>query len=841
MPIAEYRKKRNFSRTPEPRGGSSRSETQRFSVQEHHASRLHFDLRLEMDGVLKSWAIPKGPSLDPADKRLAVQTEDHPLEYIDFAGHIPEGNYGAGDVAVWDIGRYETRGSDSPEKQLADGHLKIRFFGEKLHGDFALVRIADEDDKHQWLLIKDHDEWAQEGWKLDTLLPGKKKTKGARAASVEIAGAKAAGLPSSVKPMLATLVDEPFTDDDWLFEVKWDGYRAVCFVENGQARLISRNGHDLSARFPKLANLPALLEAQTAVLDGELVALDDDGISRFQLLQPTWRGRSTGENPVDPRRLAFYAFDLVYYNGQSLKECRLVDRKELLRSILRLTPFFRYSDHVIGQGEALFEQAARTGLEGIIAKRLDSRYEERRSREWLKIKKVKSVDVVVGGFTQPRGTRKHVGALVVGLYQGSDLIGIGHVGAGSKVADTQAIYERLKPLSIKKCPFQEMPKTNEPAQWVEPRMVCEVKFSEWTKDRQLRQPILLGIREDKDPRACVFEEPAPAQLVVAEEDKRPKQKRQTKRSPKAEIDPLLAQDDGPDKGSITLDGHTVPLGHLNKALWPADGITKRQLLRYYAQMSGLILPHLKDRPLILQRYPHGIDKPAFYQHNVENAPEYVPIFEVEESSGTVCYAMCENRAALLYLVNLASIAFNPWHSRIDKIDSPDWIVFDLDPHGAPFESVLDVALVTRDVLGDLGLEGYAKTSGSSGMHVYVPIERNYDYQQGLAFANQVGAEVERRVPKLITRERIVRERPKGKIYFDCYQNSKGKTIAAPYSVRARAGATVSMPLAWKDVERGVTIEEFTLNNVQDLVKRDLFAKVLTNCQELPIPQKGKKR
>lgn len=838
MAIAEYQKKRNFSKTPEPAGHISRAEGHRFVVQEHHASRLHFDLRLEMDGVLKSWAVPKGPSLDPADKRLAVQTEDHPLEYLTFEGHIPEGNYGAGDMVVWDTGRYETRGSTPPDRQLAKGHLKLRFFGDKLHGDFALVRMPDDDSKPQWLLIKDHDEFAEPGWTLKTLLPDTKKTK--KSGTPAMAGAKTAPMPEIVKPMLATLVDEPFTDDDWLFEVKWDGYRAVCFIENGKARLISRNDQDLSARFPYLSQAPALVDAKNAVLDGELVALDDEGVSRFQLLQPTWRGRATDTEKVDPRRLAYYVFDLLYYNGQSLMDCRLVDRKELLRTILRPTPFLRFSDHITGQGEALYAEGRKKGLEGVIAKRLDSRYEERRSREWLKVKQVQTTDVVIGGYTEPRGSRKDIGALVVGLYRGEDLIGVGHVGAGSRAQTTRAIYERLKPLATDLSPFAQSPKTNEPAQWVRPELVCEVKFSEWTNDFQLRQPVLLGLREDKDPKACVFEKPKSAELVVAEEDKKakPAGKRSANRTSDA-LDALLDPASKVESAQVKVGGNDVELSNLNKVLWPKDGITKRDLLRYYHQMAETILPHLADRPLILQRYPHGIDKPSFYQHNVDDAPKYVEIFEVEESSGTVCYAVCDNEATLLYIVHLAAIAFNPWHSRTDKIDNPDWIVFDLDPHGAPYRSVLDVALTTRDVLGAFDLECYPKTSGSSGLHIYVPIARRYSYQQGLAFANVVGAEVERRVPDLITRERTVRDRPKGKIYFDCYQNSKGKTIAAPYSVRACAGATVSMPLTWEQVEKGVRIEDFTIANVPDLAKRDLFAPVLNTHQPLPFDKKGK--
>lgn len=837
MPISEYRKKRDFSRTPEPAGEIANRDEHRFVVQEHHASRLHFDLRLEMDGVLKSWAVPKGPSMDPADKRLAVQTEDHPLEYLTFEGHIPQGNYGAGDMVVWDSGSYETRGEDPPERQIEKGELKLRFHGGKINGDFALVRMQDQEKKPQWLLIKDHDKWAKPGWTLEPLLPGKKKS-----SVVSVPGAKDAKMPATVKPMLASLVDKPFSDDEWLFEVKWDGYRAVCFIESGKARLISRNGHDLGPRFPVLAELPAHVEAKTAVLDGELVALDDQGVSRFQLLQPTWRRRAADAEPVDPRRLVYYAFDILYYNGQSLVDSRLIDRKELLRSLLHPTPYFRFSDHVLGLGQALYEQAAGTGLEGIIAKRLDSRYEERRSREWLKIKRVQSVDVVIGGYTRPRGSRKDIGALIVGLYQGSDLISVGHVGAGSRAQDTQSNYERLKPLQIDRCPFKEVPKSNEPARWVEPKIVCEVKFSEWTKDRQLRQPILLGIRDDKDPKACVFERPKPVEVVVAEENKKQqKDGRKTKSQAAAQPPSVLESDDGPDSATISLDEREVELSNLKKVLWPGDGITKRQLLRYYSEIAHFLLPHLHDRPLILQRYPHGIDKPAFFQHNVANAPDYVQIFEVEESSGTVCYAVCNNQAALLYLVNLAAIAFNPWHSRIDMLDRPDWIVFDLDPHGAPFRKVLDVALVTRDVLRDRGLEGYAKTSGASGVHIYVPIERRDDYQQGLAFANSVGADVERRVPGLITQERIVRERPKGTIYFDCYQNSKGKTIASPYSARARAGATVSMPISWDEVERGVRIEDYTIANVPGLLERDLFAAVLNNHQKLPVDKKGGSR
>jgi bifunctional non-homologous end joining protein LigD len=756
-----------------------------------------------------------------------------------FEGHIPEGNYGAGDVAIWDTGLYDVRGNDDAERQLAKGHLKVEFHGKKLRGAFALVRM-DRSEKEEWLLIKDHDEWAKEGWQLQTVLSNGKR--GGEEGTVKTTGAKLSKMPTNVKPMLATLVDEPFSDEDWLFEVKWDGYRALCFVENGKARLISRNGQDLGSRFSKLPSVPGWLDARSALIDGELVALDDEGISRFQLLQPKWRGRGVSVATEESRRIVYYAFDLLFYNGQSLLNSPLIERKELLKRILQSSLSFRYSDHVLGHGEELYKHAKSKGLEGIIAKRQESKYEQRRSREWLKIKITRSVDVVIGGFTAPRGARKHIGALLVGLYRGNDLVSVGHVGAGSTVEQTREIYERLKPLEIEKCPFREKPRTNEPARWVKPEIVCEVKYSEWTADRQLRQPILLGIREDKSPKACAFEEEKAVETIIAE-DKASQPKALAKSTRQRSLDSALGSESQADNATMKIDGHEVSLSNLNKKLWSAEGYTKRDLLRYYALIAPFLLPHLKDRPLILQRYPHGVGKPAFFQHNVEDAPGYVRIFEVEESSGTVCYAVCNNEAALLYLVNLAAIAFNPWHSRIDNVDWPDWVVFDLDPHDAPFEAVLEVALATRTVLSESGLECYPKTSGASGMHVYVPIARRYDYTQSLQFANAIGALVENQVPKLITRERMVRERPEGRIYFDCYQNSKGKTIASPYSVRARAGATVSMPITWQQVERGIKIEDFAIQNVPDLVKHDLFEDVLQNHQTLPKafldPRKGR--
>ena len=830
MALEKYQEKRDFNVTPEPKGHVDPRGSQRFVIQEHHATRLHFDLRLEMEGVLKSWAIPKGPSRNPKDKRLAVMTEDHPLEYIDYAGHIPDDSYGGGDMVVWDTGTYGLFEGDDPVKELGRGMLKLVLNGERLRGKFALIRMKGEDN--QWLLIKEHDEYEDADWVLEPVLPwGSNKSKPAGAVVADYTKVDAGTpMPDRIDPMLAGVVDDPFSDPDWYFEIKWDGYRGVCFVDGGSARLVSRNQIDLSARYPYLAALPGKLNARRAIIDGEIVALDEAGRSQFQLFQ-------TAMQTKEARSIVYYAFDLLYCDGVDLRDRPLSERKQKLKTLLRPDGTLRYSDHVVGEGKALFEHAKTMGLEGLMAKKADSVYEARRSKQWLKIKIIRQTDVVIGGYTEPKGTRKHIGALVAGVYDGDKLIPVGHVSIGSSTDRIEEIYHRLKDMEVDKSPFDVKPRLNEAVHWVRPELVAEVKYGEWTGDRQLRTPILIDFRFDKEPRDCVFELPADTKVSVEEAEAEPVK---GLIEPETEAEDVLAAG-GPVKGTVVLDGHEVPVTNLDKVYWPDDGFTKRDLLRYYRDIAPSILPHLANRPLILRRYPNGVDKQHFFQHDVKGTPGFVDIYERDEDGKTLHYVICHNAATLLYLANLGAISVDAWLAPVkvgrepeEKDIRPDQVVFDLDPDDVPAEGIAEVALSIRDELARVGLIGYPKTSGGSGIHIYVPIEPIYDFPTALALANYIADKVETAKPKLVTTARRIKDRGHNKVYLDCYQNSEGKSVAAAYCVRARQGATVSAPVSWAEVEKTVRIEDFSIVNMPERVSKlgDLFAPVLTNRQRI---------
>ena len=824
--LIEYKNKRDFSQTAEPTAKVDRSGLARFVIQEHHASRLHYDLRLEMDGVLKSWAVPKGPSFNPKDKRLAVQTEDHPVAYLEFEGHIPEGNYGAGDMTFWDHGHYALFAGTNPVTELETGQLKLEFFGERMRGKFALVKMKKDEAKEQWLLIKEKDEFVDTPDKNCSTNSASSPVKQANKPSENAAESaimrkgKASAILTDIKPMLAVPTPTAFDDKDWLFELKWDGFRAICTIDNGNATIVSRNGHSLTTRYPTLNELPAHVSCTNAVLDGELVAIDTAGKPNFQKLQPRWKGTGkTLENNRD-MTLVYFVFDVLYYNGLDVTQADLVDRKTLLQKIVSPTDTLRISEHVLGSGISLFQTASEQSLEGVVAKRARSAYQQKRSNDWLKIKSSLEQDVVICGYTEPRNDRKYIGALIAGVYEDGKLVYAGHVGAGSRENLLKQLHEAMAPLASKVCSLSTVPKTNEPVHWVEPSLVGSVKFAEWTDEGNMRQPIFLGLRDDKNPSDCTRTETR----YVAPNSR--------------ESQPASADQTGKNKSDASAEHEIgdvkLELTNLGKVYWPDSGITKGDLLHYYEQISECVLPYLKDRPLILKRYPNGIDKPYFYQHDLDKTPDFVKAFARHESGHEVCYAVCDNLDTLLYITNLGSIALNPMHSRTITPNNPDWIVFDLDPQGSEWKVVCDVAICVRDVLSEIGLTSYAKTSGSRGIHVYVPIAPRYDYAESLALANLVASVVETRMPSLVSTERLIKKRTPKSVYLDCYQNSPGKTVAGPYSARERPGATVSTPLTWDEVARNVDRAKFNIFTVPDRIKDvgDLFAPVLMNKQTL---------
>jgi bifunctional non-homologous end joining protein LigD len=875
MRLADYKKKRRFHKTPEPGPEAHRSKSGRlFVVQKHRASHLHYDFRLESDGVLKSWAVPKGPSVDPGVKRLAMQVEDHPVNYANFEGIIPEGEYGGGTVMVWDQGTYVPENGENLSAAIRKGEVKFTLKGQKLSGSWALVRTR----AHQWLLIKHRDKAASteeitetkplsvlskrtlaeiaadNGGNIKKAATGDPKSAGqqkrkvptkrskspavwhsnqgkANVARVTIpGGARKGAMPSSIKPMLATLVDNSFDDADWLFEAKWDGVRAICFLKDGKLSFVSRNQQEMTRQYPELNDIATNLDAETAILDGEIVALDNLGVPRFQLLQPRF-GRKRAVTSTKGFSIAYYVFDLLYYNGHNLMGCSLIERKALLKQILNASAELRFSDHVIGQGKGFFQQIERLKLEGMIAKRVDSHYVQRRGSDWLKVKTISRQEVVIGGYTEPRRSRSHFGALVVGLYEGRELRYVGHTGGGFDRENLAAVYKRLQQLKTDRCPFAVEPKTNEAVQWVKPKLVCEVKFSEWTNDFIMRHPIFMGLREDREPRQCRVE----MEHSTRAEIKQAKAlDRAANRTEKVQRSSALHGELRGDM-SVKIGRHTARLTNLDKVYWPKDGYTKGDLIRYYFEIGKTILSYYKDRPLILKRYPNGIDSEPFHQHSLDNPPTFVKTYSRSKEGDSVLYGIANNLETLVYLANLGSISLHPWASHISRPHKPDWIIFDVDPGSANFETVCDVALEVKIVLDELGLESFPKTSGSKGMHVYVPIKPDYIYDQVVPFANLVAAFVERKRPDIVSIARIVAKRKKGRVYLDYLQNGFGKSVAGPYSVRARPGATVSAPLEWNEVKRKkIRPQDFTIETIFERLeqKGDLFAPLLTRRQSL---------
>ncbi|MCW5982341.1 MAG: DNA ligase D [Bryobacteraceae bacterium] len=807
MALEDYRKKRTFDKTPEPAGGPSTSAGAGpvFVVQKHAARRLHYDFRLEIDGVLKSWAVPKGPSLNPADKRLAVQTEDHPLEYGNFEGEIPKGNYGAGTVVLWDRGAFEVEGDLPASRQLERGDMKIHLTGHKLRGSFALVRLKSGKD---WLLIKHRDSYVDPSWDIDAhdgsvagILPADPSV---------LDGAREAPMPDRVEVMLAVLGKEAFSDPDWLFELKWDGMRAIAIIDGGALELRSRTWRNVTAGFPELAILPERLQARRAVLDGEIVVLDSEGRSNFERMQSRMNvARPTAallkDAPVD-----YYIFDILYCDGYDLRSARLVDRKRFLRSILDPQPPVRYSDHIAGQGEELFKAASRSGAEGILAKRADSPYAGGRSPHWMKLKILKDLDAVIGGFTAPRGGRQYFGALLLGLYRDGKLEFIGGVGTGFTGKRQAEIMKRLEPLETARWPFSAKPDTREPARWVAPKLAARVTYGEMTAENRLRQPVFVALRDDLKPEDCVFAaEVTPAPAPSPPERRRPS-------SPPADLEQELLRGRA-ETAQFDIDGKPLRLSNLNKVYFPETGFTKRQLLAYYYRVAPYLLPFLKDRPLVLQRHPNGVTSQGFYQKDAGlEKPDWIDTVRIDsEGSGKqIEYYVANDLASLLFLTNLGCIEHNPWSSRADNLERPDYVFFDLDPTGdTPYATVVKLARAVMKVMDRIGCTVFLKTSGASGMHIYLPLEPVYTYEHVRTFAEIIARLIEAQAPDLLTFERATSKRKEGRIYFDFSQNAYGRPLASVYSVRPVAAATVSAPISPAELKPSLTPKRFTLSNL----------------------------
>ena len=833
--LAEYRRKRRFEDTPEPRGKKTRKDEKVFVIQKHAARRLHYDLRLEVGGVLKSWAVPKGPSLNPGDKRLAIQVEDHPFDYRTFEGTIPEGNYGAGEVIIWDQGTYEPEGPLSAEEQLQRGELKFRLHGKKLNGSFVLVKLKRSQGKNEWLLIKHRDEHADPTWNVEehgeSVVSGrpipkthKEKQKEKRSVQdspppspAELPGARSAPMPRDVSVTLAKLADKPFSDPNWLFEIKWDGIRTVAFVENGDVRLFSRSKRDVTTEFPEFQDLAKHLRAGTAILDGEIVTLDENGRSDFQKLQNRFGVSKPSQKLISEVPLTYYFFDVLYCNGFDVRKTPLLQRKELLRQILRSDERVRYSEHQLEKGKELYAAAERQGLEGIVGKQIESPYTGNRTSFWLKFKIVNELDAIIVGWTAPRRTRQYFGALVLGLYdEKKELQFIGSVGTGFDQKTQKDLLAKLEKLRVARSPLRNPPKLREHVEWVRPAMVARIKFANWTDDNHLRAPVFLGIRKDRTPEECTFSAARPEHASERGEDQpsaaNPKSP-PTKQAPAPKTQ-APANDAGFEELAhgtseslrLQVDGRTLALTHLNKIYFPESGIRKRDLLTYYYRMADYILPFLKDRPLVMRRYPNGIQEKSFFQ---KEAPESIPSWikratvYSDERGGEMDYVMANDRPSLLFLTNLGCIDHNPWSSRFDNQDYPDYVFFDLDPTPeTPFTTVLRVARAIYKVLLSTRLVCFLKTSGATGFHIYVPLEPIYKYAQTRTFAEIISQMVASELPRETTLERSVRKRPPGRVLLDALQNAKGKPLAAVYSARAHPGATVSTPVTAEELMNG---------------------------------------
>ena len=843
MSLEEYRRKRVFSRTPEPPDKPSEQEGNRFFIQRHSARRLHYDLRLEMDGVLKSWALPNGPTLDPSIKRLAVHVEDHPLDYGSFEGTIPSGNYGAGNVTLWDRGTYEWLGPKTVAQMWESGDLKLRFHGHKIVGEFALVRTNRGKGK-DWLLIKKKDFAVREGWdpESDTrsVLQGP-----AELSSIE--GAVKAEMPASLDPMLATLSTSVPSGTDWLYEVKWDGYRALCYIDSGKVRMLSRRGLNLNKQFASVAAaLAQSVKADTAIIDGEVVALDENGAPSFQRLQNmTGFGTKPAIKGMAAPLLNFFAFDLIYLNGYDLRKAALIDRRNLLTSILLPSDIVRYSEHFAGKGNELLQAVKAKGLEGIVAKQAQSRYESKRSGNWIKIKVTCQQDFVICGYLL--GEREYFGALVLGYYENKKLVYAGNVGSGFTQQSLKAVFETIKPLVTKKAVLSNVPRDVGEVTWVKPELVCTVKFTSWTNDNRLRAPVFLGLRDEVEPEEVVRETGLLAEdlsakdlsakdLLTKDQPTADSAADSNTESEPAEPSSLTAHLLPPEnaEAALTIEGRRLKFTNLNKVFYPADGYTKRDVINFYAAVADLLVPHLQGRPLSLKRYPNGIDHDFFFQKDASGFPDWLHREEIASDEDSKTRVIADDKPSLLYLANLGCIDQNPYMSRLGSLDNPDFILIDLDPYHCGYDRIVEAAQLVREKLRLIGLTGYPKTTGGNGMHVYVPVEPIYEFSQTRSFAEILARWVAAERPDLFTTPRMTSAREKGKVYFDYLQNASRKTISAPYVLRAHPGAPVATPLKWEEVIPGLKPAQFHIANVLRRFERvgDLFNGVLTKPQEL---------
>jgi bifunctional non-homologous end joining protein LigD len=840
--LEAYRRKRSSEATPEPFGPATGTGAGRFVVQKHAARRVHFDLRLELEGTLKSWAVPRGPSLDPEVKRLAVATEDHPLEYADFEGSIPAANYGAGAMIVWDSGRW--RPLEDPVAGMESGKLLFELQGYKLRGVWTLFRTGgrrQKDDGNQWLLMKKPDGAARpeseggeddlppesvlSGLTVEELRDGCERIEEVRA-EVRASEARRRRVdPRSLPLMLAVTGDRPFSREGWIYELKYDGYRLVAAKEGGSVFLRYRNGGDVTALYPELSRAMRRLPVESLILDGEVTVLDGGGRPSFARLQT----RALLNRPVDieqasvRRPATLFAFDLVAFEGSDLRSLPLLERKGLLAKVLPPAGPLRYSDHIEEQGEAFFEQVTAMRLEGAMAKDGDSRYVGRRSSSWVKLRTEQTADLVIVGMSPPKGSRVGLGSLHLAVWdpEASGLVYAGRVGTGFSDAKLAELTERLSANRRDDPPCRGAGTDDDPAHrpladsdlmggriedqtWIDPdpELICEIRYKEWTPHGMLRHPVFLRLRDDKPIEDCV--------------------RRDATRAPGA---------------APPTPERRVEVTNRSKVFWPAEGYTKGDLIDFYAAIADAMQPYLTDRPLVMTRYPDGIDGKSFFQKNAPDfAPDWLQTVKLisPRTDREVEYFVCQDRESLVYIANLGAIVLHVWSSRLHQLGQPDWCILDLDPKDAPFEDVIEIALAIRRLCRQIKLPSFVKTSGSSGLHVLLPLGGACTFEQSRGLGQLIAQIICRQLPDIATVTRNP-ERRGGKVYIDFVQNGRGRLLVAPFSVRPLPAAPVSTPLHWTEVKPGLDLRDHNIRSLPERLKKlktDPLRGVLTEQPDL---------
>ncbi len=813
MNLSEYKNKRDFNKTPEPDGSHSKTiNINFFVVQKHKARRLHYDFRLLHKGVLLSWAIPKGFSYDPNIKHLAAKVENHPINYANFEGTIPEGNYGAGTVMVWDHGTYFYHGARN-EKDIANkveaglkkGGLSLELNGKKLKGGFIIAKL-NKSDKDEWIFYKKKDEKARNGnikFDENSVLSGKtiEQIKNnpdkdwTRRSKIDLSRFPKEPMPEKLMPMLAFSSEKAFDSSDWLFEIKWDGYRALTFVGTNKVSIYSRNNLEMNNQFPHLAESLAKVE-EKVIFDGEIVAIDDNGKPNFQLLQNL--------KTADQNKVIYYIFDLLYLNDHNLMGSPLIERKQILKKILPESPSFKFCDHIENKGKRFYELIIQSGLEGMLAKRKDSiYYPGKRTKNWLKIKPQKTKEAIIGGYTFPEGSRSYFGALLLGQYDNNFKLNyIGSVGTGFSEELLKDLYQKMKKLKTNINSFASIPKTLiKKSYWIKPELICEVKYTGITDEGYLRHPSFLRLRRDIDYSMISSDLKESSQINNLKTDEK------------------------------VINNHKIKISHPEKIYWPEKKLTKKDLINYYDKIADYILPYLIERPQSLNRFPDGIYGQHFYQKNIE--PENIKLPSWAKTiciDGTTNYLLCQNKETLIFMANLGCIEFNPWNSKINNLENPDFCVIDLDPVEIEFKYVVEAAMAVHSILDKYQIKSYCKTSGATGLHIYIPLGGKYTYDQSKEFARIIAILANKTVPKFTSVERLT-ERRVGKVYLDFLQNNRGQTLVSAYSLRPRRDATVSTPLEWSEVNESLDPKNFNIDNIFERIKDkgDLF---------LPVLQKG---